>query len=111
MKILRVLLVLGGLSWLSGCASIGPPEAPSLELPKPPTDLKAARKGDKVTLTWTIPSRTMERQTVRYLGRTDICRSITGSPKQCGAAVVGEVAAPGDFEKARKAPTKKLTAS
>ncbi len=110
MKTLRVLLVLSGLSWLSGCASIGPPEAPSLELPKPPTNLKAARKGDKVTLTWTIPARTMERQTVRYLGKTNICRGIAGNLKQCGTAV-GEVAAPTDFEKARKSPSKKLTAS
>jgi len=105
-----MLLVLGGLTWLAGCASIGPPEAPSLELPKPPTDLKAVRKGDKVTLTWTIPPRTMERQTVRYLGKTEICRSIAGSLKQCGTAV-GEVAAPADFEKTRKTSSKKLAAS
>jgi hypothetical protein len=110
MKILRMLLVLGGLTWLTGCASIGPPEAPSLELPKPPTDLKAERKGDKVTLTWTIPPRTTERQTVRYLGRTDICRSIGNILKQCGSAA-GEVAAPPDFEKTRKTSSKKPTAS
>ncbi|MGA8837979.1 MAG: hypothetical protein WCF74_12455 [Candidatus Sulfotelmatobacter sp.] len=110
MKILRVLLLVSGLGWLSGCASIGPPEAPSLELPKPPTDLRAARKGDKVTLTWTIPARTMERQTVRYLGKTEVCRSVAGTLKVCGTAV-GEVAAPPDFEKARKASSKKLTAS
>jgi len=65
----KLLLALAGLALLSGCASIGPPEAPSLELPKPPTDLRAARKGDKVTLTWIIPPRTMERQSVRYLER------------------------------------------
>jgi hypothetical protein len=110
MKILRTLLVLSGLSWLAGCASIGPPEAPSLELPKPPTDLKAERKGDKVTLTWTIPSRTMERQTVRYLGKTEICRGIGNSLKKCDSPA-GEVAAPPDFEKARNTSSKKLAAS
>jgi hypothetical protein len=110
MKILRVLLLVSGLGWLSGCASIGPPEAPSLELPKPPTDLRAERKGDKVTLTWTIPARTMERQRVRNLGKTEVCRSVAGTLKVCGTAV-GEVAAPADFEKARKASSKKLTAS
>jgi hypothetical protein len=110
MKILRVLLLVSGLGWLAGCASIGPPEAPSLELPKPPTDLRAERKGDKVTLTWTIPARTMERQRVRYLGKTEVCRSVAGTLKVCGTAV-GEVAAPADFEKARKASSKKLTAS
>jgi hypothetical protein len=110
MKIVQVLLLLGGLIWLAGCASIGPPEAPSLELPKPPTDLKAERKGNKVTLTWTIPSRTMERQTVRYLGNTEICRSIGNSLKKCESPVA-EVAAPTDFEKTRKSSSKKLAAS
>jgi hypothetical protein len=106
----KLLLVVGGLIWLSGCASIGPPEAPSLELPKPPTDLRAARKGNKVTLTWTIPPKTMERQSVRYLGKTDVCRSIAGAVKQCGSPV-GEASPPADFEKARRASSKKLTAS
>jgi len=68
----KLLLALGAMVGLSGCASIGPPEAPSLELPKAPSDLRAARKGDKVTLTWTIPARTTNRQSVRYLGKTEI---------------------------------------
>ena len=33
------------------------------------------RKGDRVTLTWTIPTSTTDRQTVRVLGSTRICRS------------------------------------
>ena len=99
----------GALVWLSGCASIGPPEAPSLELPKAPSDLRAARKGDKVTLTWTIPARTTDRQSVRYLGKTDICRSVAGALHQCGTKV-GEVLPPADFDKAGKA-SKKLKAS
>jgi hypothetical protein len=94
---------------LGGCASIGPPEAPSLELPKPPTDLRAVRKADKVTLTWTIPARTTERQSVKYLGKTEICRTITGPLKQCGTEV-GSAAPPTDYEKARKSG-KKLPAN
>jgi hypothetical protein len=109
MKILRVVLLLSALGWLSGCASIGPPEAPSLELPKPPTDLRGARKGNKVTLTWTIPARTTERKSVRYLGKTDICRSLAGALKQCDTRV-GEAEPPADFEKARRSG-KKLTAT
>jgi hypothetical protein len=105
----KMLLVVGALGWLSGCASIGPPEAPSLELPKPPTDLRAARKGDKVTLTWTIPARTMDRQSVRYLGKTRVCRSLDPVIKQCEAPV-GEVAAPADFASAKKVSGKKITA-
>jgi hypothetical protein len=106
----KLLLVAGALSCLSGCASIGPPEAPSLELPKPPTDLRAARKGDKVTLTWTVPARTTDRQSVRYLGKTNICRSVAGALRQCETKA-GEAAPPADFEEARKSSAKKLAAS
>ena len=111
MKIPRgsLLLVLA-LVCLSGCASIGPPEAPSLELPKPPTDLHAARKGNKVTLTWTIPLRTTDRQSVRYLGKTEICRSEAAALKQCGTPV-GEAKLPADFEQTTKSSGKKVTAT
>ena len=112
----KQLLLAGATIWLSGCASIGPPEAPSLELPKPPTDLHAARKGDRVTLTWTIPQRTTDRQSVRYLGKTEICRSIGTGLKQCGTPV-GEMAPPAGFvgtkksSKIRKSSAKKMTAT
>jgi hypothetical protein len=97
------------VSWLTSCASIGPPEPPALELPKPPTDLRAVRKGDRVTLTWTVPERTMDRQSVRYLGKTHICRSVESPLKLCGKPV-GE-AAPEDFknEESKKIPARKHT--
>ena len=111
MKIIRGMLLLGAVAGMAGCASIGPPEAPSLELPKPPTDLHAARKGDKVTLTWTIPARTTDRQRTRYLGKTNICRSVTIALKQCGTPV-GEASPPADFEQtAKKTAGKRLSAT
>jgi hypothetical protein len=70
--------------FLAGCASIGPPVPPSLELPKPPNDLRAVRKGDHVYLFWTVPIQTIDRQNVRHLGRTDICRSLEDPIKECG---------------------------
>ncbi|MFZ0815765.1 MAG: hypothetical protein WAM78_09615 [Candidatus Sulfotelmatobacter sp.] len=133
----KLLPVLGALVWASGCASIGAPLPPSLELPKPPTDLHAVRKGDRVTLTWTIPARTTDRQSVRYLGKTRICRSVgagftsaeptsaastsstapasartsdAGGPKECGTPV-GDVAPPANFTAARKSSAKKLIAT
>lgn len=66
---------------------MGPPLPPSLELPKPPIDLKAVRKGDKVTLAWTIPSRTTDRKTVRSVGPTLICRSSDPVMTHCGTPV------------------------
>ncbi len=95
---------------LSGCAAIGPPLPPSLELPKPPSDLHAARKGDKVRLTWTVPQRTTDRQRVRYLGDTRICRSLDTAIKQCETPV-GEAAPPADFASGQKASAKKLSAT
>lgn len=95
---------------LVGCASIGPPLPPSLELPKPPVDLHAERKGDEVRLTWTIPARTTDRQSVRYLGKTHICRSVDSALKEC-VAPVGEAAPPADFKGGAKSSAKKLTAT
>ena len=72
---------------LAGCAAMGPPRPPSLKLPKPPTDLRAARKGGKVVLTWTVPTLTTDHQTVRSLGATRICRGSEPVLKECGTAV------------------------
>jgi hypothetical protein len=88
--------------WLIGCASLGPPLPPSLELPKAPIDLRAERKGNKVTLKWKIPSQTTDRRSVRYLGETEICRGLDSVLKECGKPV-GEAAPPANFELWRKA--------
>lgn len=81
------LLVLGAPLVLAACAKIGPPEPPSLDLPKPPADLRAVRKGDTVTLTWTIPTRTTDHEVIRTLGPTRICRSLAPQITQCGTPV------------------------
>lgn len=95
---------------LTGCASIGPPLPPSLELPRPPADLHASRKGDKVTLTWTVPRRTTDRRSLRFLGQTQICRGLEPVLKECGRPVA-EVPRTADFEGGKKAPAKKLRAT
>jgi hypothetical protein len=72
---------------LATCAQTGPPLPPSLELPKPPTDLRASRKGNRVTLTWSQPTLTTDRQSVRYIGPTLICRSLEADIATCGNPV------------------------
>jgi hypothetical protein len=111
MRLLRGQLLLAGgvFLWLTGCASIGAPLPPSLELPKPPSDLRAARKGDKVTLTWSVPTRTTDRQSVRYLGRTQICRSLDSPLKECGTPV-GDAAPPANFSGKKNSSAQKITA-
>jgi hypothetical protein len=72
---------------LVGCAQTGAPLPPSLELLKPPTDLRASRKGDLVTLTWSQPSLTTDRQSARYIGPTMICRSQKSEISECGTPI------------------------
>ena len=80
---------------LSSCAQTGPPLPPSLELPRPPSDLRASRKGNAVTLTWSEPTLTTDRQSVRFLGSTRICRSTEAEMTACGDPA-GEVVAPNE---------------
>jgi hypothetical protein len=75
---------------MTACANPGPPLPPSLELPKPVTDLHATRKGDKVYLSWSVPALTIDRQSVRHMGPTRICRSTDPEIKEC-SNVVGEL--------------------
>jgi hypothetical protein len=72
---------------LTACGSIRPPQPPSLDLPKPPTDLRATRKGNKVLLAWTVPTATTDRQTAHSFGPTRICRALQPDLTQCGTAV------------------------
>ena len=70
---------------LASCAQLGPPLPPSLELPKPPTDLRSSRKGNQITLTWSEPTRTTDRQSVRYIGPTLVCLSLEYEMTECGS--------------------------
>src|SRR5947209_19940159 len=79
---------------LAGCASTSPPLPPSLELPKPPTDLRALRKADRVYLTWSVPTLTTDRQAVRYLAATRICRTLETVMAECGNSVGESVGSP-----------------
>jgi hypothetical protein len=106
----KLPLALGAALGLVGCAAIGPPRPPSLELPKPPADLRAARKGDKVFLTWSVPSLTTDRQTARNLGPTRICRGSELVLKECGTPV-GEAAAPPNRLSQNKTSKQKISGS
>lgn len=88
----RVILTVSVPLILAACATVGPPQPPSLELPKPPTDLRASRKGNRVNLTWSIPTMTTDRETVRGLGPTLVCRGL-GELSACNTPA-GEVRTP-----------------
>ena len=92
---MRKLIGILSLALSAGCGTVGAPQPPSLHLPEPVRDLRASRKGDKVTLTWTQPTETTDHEAVgRWLGTTNICRAVAASPasslmKSC-AEKVGE---------------------
>ncbi len=78
---------------LTSCGAPGVPLPPSLHLPQPVADLHAIRKGDKVHLAWTTPDRTTDRQVIKQIGPTQICRGAEAPLAQCGTPV-GQVATP-----------------
>lgn len=89
MRDLRRLPTLCALALLAGCGLPGTPLPPSLELPRPVSDLHADRQGSKVTLTWTPPRETTDRAGIRHIGATRICRAfvplsaMAEAPKSC----------------------------
>ena len=70
----RLWLILLATALLPGCASVRAPLPPSLDIPQPVPDLRAARKADQVTLAWTLPVHTTDNMNVRHIGVTHICR-------------------------------------
>jgi hypothetical protein len=104
---LRTTILLTGICLLVGCAQTGVPLPPSLELPRPPSDLRAERKANLVTLTWQEPTRTTDHQIVRYLGPTQVCRLADAKATTCGVPV-HIIAAPSSVPQkpAKKSQTK-----
>src|SRR5205814_1618905 len=85
-RLAELLLLLTAILLETACGSPGVPMPPSLELAQPVTDLRATRKGDKVTLTWTAPVHTTERRNMDQGGTIQICRSPAVFPT-CGLAI------------------------
>jgi hypothetical protein len=91
-RIPKLFVLMPAMIFLASCGNPRPPEPPELELPKTVRDLRAVRKGDQVSLTWTVPTKTVEAQTIRYFGPTRICRALAAM-QECGTPV-GEAPAP-----------------
>lgn len=96
---MRIRLQLTGimlaLVTMAGCGATGLPLPPSLELSRTVTDLTATRKGNKVTLAWTVPGQTTDGQNIRAnrVGPVQVCRAIARYPMPYCMQLAGEVAA------------------
>lgn len=83
---LRALMLLAvAVLALTSCGTPGAPQAPSLQLPQPPDDLTATRKGNTVTLAWTMSRETTDGANLRAskLGPTKICRGLANPLSTC----------------------------
>lgn len=69
-----------------GCGSPGAPLPPSLEVARPVKDLRVARKGNTVTLTWSPPTRTTEQRNISHGETVEVCRALA-QMKQCGTPI------------------------
>jgi hypothetical protein len=67
------------VTFVVGCASPGPPQPPSLNLPETVKDLTAGRVGDVVNLRWTTPTSTTDHLDVKGAMTAQICRVAVSS--------------------------------
>jgi hypothetical protein len=68
------------LSTFLGCGVPGAPLPPSADIPRFVGDLKAVRKGDTVTLTWTTPTETSDGELIRKPGKMLVQRAVRSGP-------------------------------
>ena len=73
---------------LLGCGVPGIPRPPSLDLPRPVTDLRAVRKGNLVYLAWTAPIETTDNLPVRGVTSPVVCRSPGAMRPGCAGGVL-----------------------
>jgi hypothetical protein len=73
-RLSAIACVTFSISLAIGCASPGPPRAPSLRLPQPVKDLTAQRVGDEVQLHWTTPAKTTDDLPIKGSLTAEICR-------------------------------------
>lgn len=92
MRLLSAFICLSTIVALAGCGTPGAPQPPSLDIPKPVSDLQAVRKGDQVALAWSRPTDTTDNALVRKPGKMLVSRRLTGegAPLQ-GPQVVTEM--------------------
>src|SRR5205814_5971544 len=79
---------------------------PYLELPKPVTDLQAHRRGDILTLTWSLPTETTDQTAIRKMGVTRICR-VVNQPRMDNCSPATELPPPAE-DKNKRNPGKEV---
>jgi hypothetical protein len=74
---------------LAGCGTPGAPQPPSLNLPDLVTDLSAARNGNRIALTWTMPRRNTDKLLLKGIVTVRVCRREGSSADMSGCDSAG----------------------
>src|SRR5438270_4251365 len=86
------IIILLALISSSGCGVPGAPLPPSADIPRFVDDLKAVRKGDTVTLTWTTPTETSDGELIRKAGKMLVQRALrSGSSSELAFQTISEL--------------------
>jgi hypothetical protein len=88
MRFAQALLACTAVAMLVACGVSRSPLPPSLHLPRPVHDLEVSRKGDKVSLTWTVPQQSTDQEPLRrHLGKSRVCRAIGAKVTSCSQPI------------------------
>jgi hypothetical protein len=97
LRVAVAALILPPLLMMAGCGLPSAPQPPSLKLPEPVTDLSAARYGDQVRLSWTMPKRTTDKVLLKEAQQAHICRRVETGPCETVADQAFTPDAPAEF--------------
>jgi predicted RecA/RadA family phage recombinase len=90
------------LSTLLGCGVPGAPLPPSADIPRFVADLKAVRKGNTVTLTWTEPTETSDGELIRKPGKMLVQRALnSGQSSDLHFQTISELPLPPTLKEGR----------
>ena len=78
---MRRAVALVGILWLAGCAYVGGPKPPALDIPTRVTDLRSIEYGDKVIVQFTIAPLTAEGLALTQLKAVELRVTVGTSPK------------------------------
>jgi len=82
--------------WLAGCAYIGDPKPPTLDIPTRVTDLRAVEYGDKIVIQFTIAPLTTEGLALSEVKNTELRASVGSAPHIL--QIPAKAAGPVDFD-------------
>jgi hypothetical protein len=92
------ILLAAPLVLMTGCASPGPPRAPSLRLPQRVKNLSVARRGNVVVVRFATPERTSDNGPLTAPVTASLCRAVANEPCRPTGSFPGKTTIAGPVE-------------